>query len=76
MNVVVFFVVVIAVVVGLAFVLDLRAKRRRGLAADFGEAGRLNARNRAHQHQSSEARTRPTNLGDGPTGGFGPSAGP
>ena len=67
---------VVAVVVGVAAAMDLRARRRRGLSADFQESSRLSSRQRAHEHDSAVARERPTNLGDGPTGGFGPSMGP
>jgi hypothetical protein len=67
---------VVLVVIGVAVAYDLRARHLRALSADFRESGRLNSRRAAREREAAEARGRSTNLGDGPSGGFGPSMGP
>jgi len=67
-------VVVVVVVLGVAVAYDLRARRRRKLADDYGEAGRRSAIEADSKAAARRARTRPDQMGKGPTGG--PSLGP
>jgi hypothetical protein len=58
-----FIVGALVAVFGVAILFDLRARRHRGLSADFKESGRLSERRRAESARSGEARHRPTKMG-------------
>ncbi len=74
METLVYILIPLAVIFGVAIAYDLRGRRHRRLSGEFGESGRISNRHATRARNSKDARDRPTKMGKGPMGG--PSMGP
>ncbi len=74
MNLLGYMLLALVLIIGVAVVYDLRARRRhRGLSGEFREEGRQNALRDEQNRRSPAARTRPEDrLNDGYGGGVQP----